>query len=66
MNKEVEERKNIEEIKIYTQPRKSGAYLNVYIELDGMRFELVPHCRTVREKAYFYNLLARSPLALNK
>lgn len=64
MNKEVREYENVKEVKVYTEMRKSGAYVNVYIVLDGCRFELVPHCRTKRETAYFYNLLSRSPLSL--
>ena len=43
-------------------PRMSSqgrAFTNLYIYVDGKRFELVPHCRTVREVAYFYALLTR-------
>lgn len=41
-------------------------YINLYITIDGKRFELVPHCRTLRETALFYGVLSRSPLALKK
>lgn len=37
-------------------------YVNVYIYIDGHRFELVPHCRTPKETAYFYKLLKDSNL----
>lgn len=48
------------------EPRKNGEFLNLYLYIDGKRFELVPHCRSIRETAYFYGTLARSSLALNK
>ena len=41
---------------------KNGDYINIYLYVDGCRFELVPHTRSVRETAYFYSLLKKSKL----
>lgn len=66
MKEEKYEYERVNEVKLTTELRKSGAgdFVNLYVVLDGRKFELVPHCRTKRETAYFYNLLARSPLSL--
>lgn len=69
MKSEVKEKPPIKAVVIKTEFRKSGAdcdYVNIYLYMDDYKFELVPHCRTMKEKAMFYSLLARSPLALNK
>lgn len=61
--KEIRELSNV---KIETAPREylGKTLVNLYIYIDGKRFELVPHCRSKRETAYFYNMLARSELSL--
>lgn len=46
-----------------TNERKNNnEFVNLYLFIDGKRFELVPHCRTIREKAYFYSMLKKSNL----
>lgn len=47
-------------------PRKNGEFLNLYVYVDGKRFEIVPHCRTIRETAYFYALVSRASFKPNK
>lgn len=69
MKEEIKEYEPVKVVKFYTAPRMSGngkGYTNLYCELDGHRFELITHCRTKRETAYFYKLLSRSSLVLNK
>lgn len=62
-----EEQREIK-VQFETTPRVHDGveYLNLYVFIDGKRFELVPHVRSVKEKALFYGLLSRSPLALKK
>lgn len=62
-----EEQREIK-VSLETAPRVHDGveYTNLYLIIDGKRFELVPHARTVKEKALFYGLLSRSPLALKK
>lgn len=66
MKEEKKEYELVKDVKFVTETRKSGAgdFVNLYVYLNGCRFELVPHCRTKRETAYFYNMLSRSPLSL--
>lgn len=67
MKEEVIERQPITEIKLTVENRKSDTnndFVNLYVYLDGYRFELVPHCRTKKETAFFYALLSRSSLML--
>jgi len=45
-----------------TLQRKEQNYFNLYIVIDGKRFELVPHSRTIKEKSYFYMLLKKTDL----
>lgn len=44
--------------------RQDSPYNNVYIVIDGFRFEVVPHTRSKKETAYFYALLEKSDLML--
>lgn len=37
-------------------------FTNLYLYIDGKKFEVVPRCWTVKEKAYFYSLLSKSDL----
>lgn len=41
---------------------KNNDYVNLYIYIDGYRFELVPHTRSVKETAFYYSLLKNSKL----
>lgn len=51
------------EVKLITQKRESNEdFINLYLFINGVRFELVPHCRSKRESAYFYALLKKSKL----
>lgn len=56
------ERMRIENCNVYAckRAKSDNDYLNVYIEIDGYRFELVPHTRTVKETALFYAVLGRN------
>lgn len=62
-----EEQREIK-VEFTTAPRVHDGveYVNLYVVIDGKRFELVPHVRSIKEKAYFYGMLSRSPLALKK
>lgn len=58
----MKERLEIENCGFYAKKREKtdNDYLNVYIEIDGYRFEVVPHVRTMKEKALFYAVLGRN------
>lgn len=50
---------------VVVEKRRNGSnYNNVYIVIDGFRFEVVPHTRSKKETAYFYALLEKSDLIL--
>lgn len=42
--------------------KSEGQYENMYLYFDDYSFEVVPHCRTIKEKALFYSLLKRSDM----
>ena len=51
-------------VELQTAKRKNNdKYTNLYIFIDGYRFELVPHCRTITETSFFYDLLKRSEVS---
>ena len=58
----MKERLIIENFDFYAckRAKSDNDYLNVYIEIDGYRFELVPHTRTAKETALFYAVLGRN------
>lgn len=58
--KKNENEETLNEVEFTTLVRKTNpSFYNLYIYLDGFKFELVPHVRTVQEKALFYGVLKR-------
>lgn len=49
-------------LKVVSKSKNGNYYHNLYINIGGKSFELVPRARTVKEKAYFYSLLKVSDL----
>lgn len=58
--KRLEQEQTLNEVEVTTLTRKTNpSFYNTYIYLNGYRFEMVPHVKTVKEKALFYGLLKR-------
>lgn len=53
-------------VSLKVKTRESNkTYNNVYMVIDGKEFEVVPHCRSKMETAFFYALLNHSELMGN-
>lgn len=71
MNEDKKEEIKTSSYSLFKAPRNKRTdndveYMNLYIVIDGHQFELVPHCRTKRETAYFYALFSFLDLPLQK
>lgn len=62
----MEDRLEVENVNIYAVKRQHSdgkTYNNIYVEIDGHKFEVVPRVWTIKEKAYFYSLLDKNVVA---
>lgn len=49
---------------LYTKDREHDGktYTNLYVVIDGHKFEVVPRWFTIKEKSFFYSLVAKCDL----